>query len=88
MALSKQSIRSNMNISVDGEILSKDELISISEEWSETQENFFKKMLKQGGHFKLQGKKYIVELKEAIGIRSDGNKDGGVVQVPGEDGKF
>lgn len=88
MALSKQSIRKNMHITVDGKELPKDDIISLSEEWTEVQENFFRKMLKQGGHFRLKGRKFIVELKEADNKRSDGSKDGGVVQIPGEDGRF
>ena len=88
MALKKQSIRKNMHIIVDGKELPKDDIISLSEEWTEVQENFFRKMLKQGGHFRLKGRKFIVELEEADNKRSDGSKDGGVVQVPGEDGKF
>ena len=88
MALKKQSIRKNMHITVDGKELPKDDLIALSEEWSEIQENFFRKMLKQGGHFKLKGRKFIVELAEADNKRSDGSKDGGIIQVPGEDGKF
>ena len=88
MALKKQSIRKNMHLTVDGKELSKDDIISLSEEWTEVQENFFRKMLKQGGHFKLKGRKFIVELAEADNKRSDGSKDGGIIQVPGEDGKF
>jgi hypothetical protein len=88
MALKKQSIRKNMHITVDGKELSKDDIISLSEEWTEVQENFFRKMLKQGGHFKLKGRKFIVELAEADNKRSDGSKDGGIIPVPGEDGKF
>jgi hypothetical protein len=45
-------------------------------------------MLKQGGHFKLKGVKYIVELQESDNKRSDGYKDSGVVQIPGEDSRF
>jgi len=88
MALSKQSIRSNMHIMVDGKELPKDDLISLSKEWTEVQENFFRKMLKQGGHFKFKGRKFIIELDKADNLRSDGSKDGGIVQVPGEDIKF
>ena len=88
MALKKQSIRKNMHITVDGKELLKDDLIALSEEWSEIQENFFKKMLKQGGHFKLKGRKFIVELESAINLRADGHKDSGVIQIPGEDVKF
>lgn len=88
MALSKQSIRKTMHITVDGKELPKDDLISLSEEWSEVQENFFRKMLKQGGHFRLKGRKFTVELSEADNKRSDGSKDSGVIQIPGEDSRF
>tara|TARA_R100001443_G_scaffold113725_1_gene128854 strand:- start:1545 stop:1808 length:264 start_codon:yes stop_codon:yes gene_type:complete len=84
MALKKQSIRKNMNILVNGVELSKEELILISEEWNETQEAFFKKMLKQGGHFRLKGIKYEVELIKDSRTRSDGTKDAGVIQIPGD----
>ena len=62
MTLKKQSIRKNQIITVSGEPISKDELITRSEEWSEIQENFFRKMLKQGGTFKVAGIKYKVEI--------------------------
>jgi hypothetical protein len=45
-------------------------------------------MLKQGGHFKLKGVKYIVELQESDNKRSDGSKDSGIIQIPGEDSRF
>jgi hypothetical protein len=88
MALSKQTIRSNMHIIVDGREISKEELILISEGWNETQENFFRKMLKQGGHFRLKGLKYEVSLDYNPNLRSDGKIEGGVIVVPGEDGRF
>ena len=61
MALKKQSIRKGMNIIANGDPISKDELILISESWSEIQESFFRKMLKQGGSFKLNGVKYVIK---------------------------
>jgi len=88
MALSKQSIRKNMSIVVDGKEISKEELILISEGWSETQENFFRKMLKQGGHFKIKGIKYEIDIEEKANMRSDGKHDIGVITIPGEDGRF
>ncbi len=88
MALSKQSIRKNMHIIANGSVISKEELILISEEWNEVQEQFFRKMLKQGGHFKLKGIKYEVTLERDNRTRSDGTKDPGVIQIPGEDSKF
>ena len=53
MTLKKQSIRSNQLITENGEPVSKEELITRSEEWSEIQESFFRKMLKQGGSLRL-----------------------------------
>lgn len=88
MALSKQTIRANMHIIVDGKKISKEELIEISEGWNDTQENFFRKMLKQGGHFKLKGVKYEVTIGYNPFMRSDGSTDVGVKQIPGEDGRF
>ena len=88
MALKKQSIRKGMSIIANGDPISKDELILISENWNEIQELFFRKMLKQGGHFKLGGVKYEVTLDRDSRTRSDGTKDSGVIQIPGEDSKF
>ena len=84
MALKKQSIRSNQIITVNGETIPKEELIARSEEWSEIQENFFRKMLKQGGTFKVAGIKYKVELIERNDLDSNGNKHLTVPPLPGE----
>ena len=37
---------------------------------------------------KLKGVKYIIELENSDNLRSDGYKDGGIVQIPGEDSRF
>jgi hypothetical protein len=84
MALKKQSIRNNMHITVDGKEVIKDDLILLSEEWNETQENFFRKMLRQGGHFRLKGRKFIVELKERADLDSNGDKPVNLPPIPGE----
>ncbi|MDB4300195.1 hypothetical protein N9923_00325 [bacterium] len=84
MTLKKQSIRSNQIITVEGGIIPKEELISRSEGWSEIQENFFRKMLKQGGTFKVAGIKYKVELIERSDLDSNGNKPITVPPLPGE----
>ena len=44
MTLKKQSIRSNQIILANDKPITKDELIAESENWSESQEKFFKKM--------------------------------------------
>tara|TARA_R110002073_G_scaffold43348_1_gene120675 strand:+ start:94 stop:357 length:264 start_codon:yes stop_codon:yes gene_type:complete len=84
MTLKKQSIRSNQQITENGEPVSKEELILRSEKWSEIQENFFRKMLKQGGTFKVAGIKYKVELIERNDLDSNGNKPVTVPPLPGE----
>ncbi len=84
MTLKKQSIRKNQTILLYGIELSKDELITLSEGWSEIQENFFRKMLKQGGHFRIKGKKYIVSLKQRDDLDSKGNTPVNLPPIPGE----
>ena len=88
MALKKQSIRQHMTIYVNGTTIPKEELILISQSWNEKQESFFRKMLKQGGSFKLNGVKYEINLERDSKTRSDGTKDSGIIIIPGEDGKF
>ena len=84
MALKKQSIRSNQLITENGEPVSKEELISRSEEWNEVQENFFRKMLKQGGTFKVAGIKYKIEIKERDDLDSNRQAPVNLPPVPGE----
>ena len=84
MALKKQSIRKNMLIFVNGHDIQKEELILISESWSETQEKFFRKMLKQGGSFTLNKVKYEIKLMKDLRTRSDGTRDTGILQIPGD----
>ena len=45
-------------------------------------------MLKQGGQFKINGVPFEVKLEMGNNTRSDGNKDSGVIQIPGEDSRF
>ena len=83
MALKKQSIRQGVYVLIDGVKASKEELITLSETWTEKKEVFFRKMLQQGGKFKMDGKEFIVKIRERLNVRSDGSMDGGVVQIPG-----
>ena len=83
MALKPQSIRKGVTILLEGKEVEKQTLIDLSESWSESQENFFKKMLKQGGEFKIQGRKFNIIPASQI-VNSIGQKDGGVVQIPGD----
>ena len=84
MTLKKQTIRKNQLITVNGVQVPKEVLIERSEEWSDAQERFFRKMLKQGGEFKVAGIKYKVELKERDDLDSKGNKPVNLPPIPGE----
>lgn len=87
MALKPQSIRKGMQILVENQPIEKQDLIKLSESWTEQQVNFFKKMLKQGGEFKIQGKKFKTIPASKI-LDSTGKKDGGVITIPGIDSRF
>jgi len=59
--LSKQSIRKEHTIYLNGKLLEKDEMIEISKEFSEKEEQRLRKMLQQGGKIKLQGNVYEIK---------------------------
>lgn len=87
MPLKPQSIRKGVVIWLNNKKVEKQELIAISEFWSETQLNFFKKMLKQGGEFKISNNKFKIELAPKI-TTSKGELDTGVITIPGLDTRF
>ena len=64
--LSKQTLRRGVVIKSEGKLLSKEEIISLSEGWNENQEMFFRKMLKQGGRFSINGRKFVITTPELI----------------------
>ena len=73
--LSKQSIRGNVKILLDDEVLTKDQILEFNKEWSEKEELLFRKMLKQGGIIRIQGKKFKIQNEENINLNSRGNTD-------------
>jgi len=88
MTLKKQSIRSTSKISINGKVATKEELIKISEGWSEVQENFFKKMIQQGGAFSLKGNQYKVLKTQRDDLDSEGNPPKTAPPLPGADTRF
>tara|TARA_R110000796_G_scaffold18334_3_gene55556 strand:+ start:2843 stop:3118 length:276 start_codon:yes stop_codon:yes gene_type:complete len=91
MALKPQSLRKNTHVWVNKELVGRDiekeDLIKLSESWDEKQENFFRKMLRQGGRFNIGTNKFEVTSPEPL-YNSKGDLDPGVQQVPGEDSAF
>ena len=49
---------------MDGKLATKEELIKLSENWSEKREIFFRKMLHQGGKFQIEGINYEIILRQ------------------------
>jgi len=80
MALTPQSIRKGTTISFNGIEVTKEQVIQESKGWDEKQIEFFKKMLKQGGHFKINGTLISTKPTETL-LTSRGEKDGGIQQV-------
>ena len=65
--LSKQSIRKEHSIYLNGELLEKDEMIEISKEFTEIEEQHFRKMLQQGGKIRVQGNLFeIIKAENRI----------------------
>ena len=62
--LSKQSIRKEHTICLNGKLLEKDEMLEISKEFTEQEEQHFRKMLQQGGKIRIQGNLYEIKKKE------------------------
>ena len=58
--LSKQSIRKNHTIFYNGELVEKDVIIELSKDFNEMEIKRFKKMLQQGGSFKVKGNSFKI----------------------------
>jgi len=87
MALTPQSIRNNVQIKMNGEYVRKEIVINLSLGWNEKQVSYFRKMIQQGGALKINGDKFEIEIQETI-VNSRGDKDGGVITIPGADERF
>ena len=84
MALKGQSIRNGVIITLNGEKADKAEVIALSQDWTESQEKFFKKMLQQGGRCKVNGNVFEIAIKEKTDIDSKGNRPVNLPPIPGE----
>ena len=66
--IKKQSIRSGTIIKLNGVILEKDEVIDLSKEWTESQEDFFRRILSQGGRMKIETG--IITISKELGYKT------------------
>jgi len=77
--ITKQSIRRGVTVSDRTKNLTKDEVITMSEKWTEKEIIFFKKMLKQGGRFSIKGTKFSITVPENI-YNSKGEIEAAIVE--------
>jgi hypothetical protein len=87
MPLTPQSIRSHVFIKLNGEYVKKSEVISLSKDWNERQLSYFRKLLQQGGNVRINGNLFEIIIQENI-VTSRGEKDGGIIPIPGLDERF
>ena len=87
MGLTPQSIRSNVFIKLNGEYVKKETVISLSEDWNDKQLSYFRKLLQQGGNVRINGNLFEIIINENI-LNSRGEKDGGIITIPGVDERF
>jgi hypothetical protein len=87
MSLKPQSIRKGITITLNGKEVEKQEIIDLSVDWTESQINFFKKMLKQGGRTKINRSAFDITIQTKV-LNSRGEKDPGVIIMPGIDDRF
>jgi hypothetical protein len=85
--LKPQSIRKGVKITLNGKEVEKQEIIDLSNNWTEKQLNFFKKLLQQGGDTKINGAIINIVIAEKM-VTSRGEKDTGIIVYPGLDAKF
>ena len=87
MTLKPQSIRKGVTITLNGKEVEKQEIIDLSVNWTESQINFFKKMLRQGGKMKISKDSFDITIQEKI-LNSKGENDLGIIVMPGLDARF
>ena len=73
MILKKQSIRRIEDVTLNGKVTTKEELISVSTGWAEKEVILFKKVLSQGGVCRIGGDLLKVDKVELIRPISDRN---------------
>ena len=87
MALTSQAIRKGVIIKFNNKKVTKQEVLDFSKDWDEKQELFFRKILKAGGRFSMNGVDICIEVEEQL-YNSKGLKDSGIITVPGLDTRF
>ena len=72
---------------MNGEYVKKEIVLTLSEGWNDRQLSYFRKMVQQGGNLKINGDLFEITINEGI-LNSKGEKDGGIIVIPGIDERF
>ena len=73
--LSKQSIRKEHTIYLNEVLMTKEEIIEISKDFNEREEQHFRKMLQQGGSLKIKDNNFRINKYEYKQRNSKGEYD-------------
>ena len=76
------SIVKTSKILANDKEISREDVLKHSEDWTDAQITFFKKIVRQGGTFRINGVKFDIKANEKITI-SKGFKDGGTPKMYG-----
>tara|TARA_B110000902_G_scaffold133950_1_gene155360 strand:+ start:43 stop:303 length:261 start_codon:yes stop_codon:yes gene_type:complete len=76
------SVLKTSTILVNAQPISREDIVVLSEDWTDSQVVFFKKIVRQGGTFSINGDKFDIKIGEKI-IDSKGFKDPGAPKMYG-----
>mgnify|MGYP006397479407 FL=1 len=76
------SVTKTSIILVNEESISREDIVKLSDDWNDSQITFFKKIVKQGGTFSINGNKFNIKSGEKV-MTSGGVRDGGAPKMFG-----
>lgn len=76
------SIVKTSKILANDKEISREDVLKHSEDWTDAQITFFKKIVRQGGTFRINGVKFDIKAGDKI-TNSLGQKDGGAPKMFG-----
>ncbi len=82
MALKKINITKSTRITADTQVVTREEVIKLSEDWSDGQVDIFKKLCRQGGRVTIKNIDFICTPLGKI-TNSQNQKDGGTPKMFG-----
>lgn len=82
MPIKLVSVKKTSRIYVEGKLVTRERVVTLSEDWTERDITLFKKIVKQGGKCKLQGVKFHIIPGEGV-TTSKGFRDEGAAPMHG-----